>query len=267
MNRNLLRFELRLNRPVLIGCGLGLFLFQFLMVAFYLAARPDQYLTGVYKILPQAVKTLFGAEFLNPLEISGFLAFAFTHPFNLLLLCTSVVVPASRIATGRGEHASADLILSQPLSRRSVILSRMGAASAGAALMAACLWAGHYAGTAILPVETAPPRLPFLLVALNALLFLLAVQGAAFLIAAGARLRGTAVGLTIALLALMLFLRMAGEFWKPFEIPALASFLTYYVPARTVAAAALPLRDAAALAGIFLATSLAALVLFDRRDV
>jgi len=267
MNRHLLRFELRLARFTLICCGAGILLFQCLLVAFYAAARPDETLGGFFNLIPRGIKALFGGEYVNIISVSGFLAFGFTHPLSLLLLCTPIITLASRSASGGAEEGRMDLLLSHPLSRSTVILTRLAAGTVGCVVLVLCMWIGHLIGVILIPLPRRPETLPFVYAALNALLFLVAVQGVAFLAAAPMRLRGSAVGTSIAVLAVMFFLRLASQFWDLFDLPARLSLFTYYVPGKVVFENTLPWRDAGILLGFFTVTAALALRIFNHKDI
>lgn len=264
---NMLRFELRLSRFTLFCCAAGTFLFQGLLVAFYAAARPDENFGGLMKIVPRSITTLFGGDYLDILSVSGFLAYAFTHPLNLLLLCTPPIALASRTVTGGAEDGRTDLILSQPVSRTAVFLERLGAGVVCSAILVLCMWLGHLAGTALIDLPESPDRLPFVFCAVNALFFVLSIQGIAFFAAAASRLRGNAVGIAIGVLAVMFFLRLAGGFWDAFELPAQLSVFTYYIPARVVLNGALPADHIMVLTGFFALSAAAGLAVFNRKDI
>ena len=267
MNWNIIRFELRLSRRGALYCGLSLLAFQCLIVAFYAAARPDKTLTGLFKLVPKGLKALIGGDYLDPITVSGFLSFGFTHPVNLLLLITPLVALASRTASGGTDDGRTDLLLSRPLSRTAFLSSRMAAGAILSVLLVLFMWLGHLLGVLFIALPETPATVPFVYVALNALLFALAVEGIAFLAAALSTLRGTAVGFAIGLLAAMLFVRMAAQFWDLFERPAALSVFTYYVPGKIVFLKSFPLGHMATLFAFFLITSGLALGVFCKKDI
>ncbi len=267
MNGNIIRFELRLSRFGALCCGVSLLLFQCLIVAFYAAARPDKTLTGLFKLVPKGLMALIGGDYLDPITVSGFLSFGFTHPVNLLLLITPIVALASRTASGGAEEGRTDMLLSQPISRAAFLLSRITAGIVLSVFLILFMWVGHLLGALFIPLPEAPATIPFVYVSLNALLFVLAVEGIAFLAAAAATFRATAVGLAIGALAAMLFVRLAAQFWDLFELPAALSIFNYYIPGKVVFLRTFPLAHMAVLLLFFLATSGMALAVFCRRDV
>jgi ABC-2 type transport system permease protein len=267
MNANLFRFELRLSRVTLLSCSLGVAFFQFFLVVLYSTMRPGETLAGFFNLVPKSLKALFGGEYLDILSVNGFLSVLFTHPVNLLLLCTPVIAMATRTASGGAEEGRTDLILSQPVSRSAVLLSRFASGAAASLLLVLSMLAGHLAGTALIDLPETPDRLPFILAALNAYFFLLGVQGIAFLASAAVQLRSTAVGIIIAAVAFMFFLRLAAQFWDFFEIPAALSLFTYYIPSKVVFLRSIPWEDILSLAAFFAVGSAFALHIFNRKDI
>ncbi len=267
MNLHIIRFELRLNRLPLLFCAGGLLVFQFVFVAFYAATRPDETMTGLFDLVPQAFKNLVGGEYLDLLTISGFLAYGFTHPLNIFLFCTVAIALASRTASGGAEEGTTDLLLSQPLSRASLLASRMAAGACCCVVLVISMWLGHIVGVLTISLPATPERPPFVYAAVNALFFLFGIQSLAFLSAALVRLRSSAVGIAIFVIALMFFLRLAGELWDLFEVPALLSLFTYYVPGKVVSNASLPAGDLFVLALISVAASGLSFYIFSRKDI
>jgi ABC-2 type transport system permease protein len=264
---NVLKFELRLNRLTILLVSASLMLFQFVLIFFFKAARLDESMPNLFELIPKPIRALMGSSYVDLLTVKGFLSFGFTHPLSLLLICTGAIVMTSRSATGGAEGGITDLLLSQPISRSFLLLSRAAAAEAGGLCMIFCMWLGHLAGVTCIDLPADPPRMPYFLIAVNAYAFYLAVQGMGLLAAACSRHRASAVGLSIAVLAAMLFLRIAAQIWNAFEPLARLSFLTYFVPGKTVMSQAFPWSDVLVLLLFYLLTVAAALVVYNRRDI
>lgn len=267
MNFNLFRFELRLSRFTLWVIALGLLAFEFLLVAIFSGAQLDQNMAGIFKILPKAIRSLMGGAYVDLLTVKGFLAFGFTHPLALVLLCAGAITPASRSAVGSAGDGLTDMILAQPVSRIWVLLSRGAAGEVCGLFMVLGMWLGHLAGVTFIDLKTVPPRMPYFYVAVNAYAFFLAVQGLGFLAAVSSRRRAGAVGISIAVLAFMLFASLCGELWKGLDFVAYLSLLHYYVPGKVVYFETFPLADVAVLLGFYLASMGVALWIYHKRDM
>jgi ABC-type transport system involved in multi-copper enzyme maturation permease subunit len=266
--KNVFRFEIRLHRFTFLWCGLGVFLFQGVMVGFFAAFRPEEMLGVLFrKAAFKIFRSLLGGDYIDPMTVSGFLSFAFTHPLNLILLSAPVIAAASCTAAGGAEEGKTDFLLSQPLSRTALLTSRMAACVCGAVFMTLCMWLGHIVATTVIPLPELPGRLPFLYAAVNAFFLLLGIQGIAFLTAAGAANRSLAVGITIAVLAAMLLVQLGTQFWDPCRIVATVAVFTYYIPAKSVRFETLQWGDLAALSCFFLFLSGLALVVFRKKDI
>ncbi len=266
--KNVFRFEIRLHRFTFLWCGLGVFLFQGIMVGFFAAFRPEETLSVLFrKTAFKMLRPLFGGDYIDPMTVSGFLSFAFTHPLNLILLCAPIIAAASCTAAGGAEEGRTDLLLSQPLSRTALLTSRMAACICGAVFMTLCMWLGHIVATTVVPLPELPGRLPFFYAAINAFFLLLGIQGIAFLTACSTASRSLAVGITIAVLAAMLLLQIGAQFWDACRTIATVAVYTYYVPAKSVRFETVQWGDLAALSCFFLSLSGLALIVFRKKDI
>jgi ABC-type transport system involved in multi-copper enzyme maturation permease subunit len=267
LNLTLLRFELRLNRFTYGVVGLSLMALEFLLVAIFSAARLDQNLAGLYELLPKSIRSLLGGAYLDLLSVEGFLAFGFTHPLAIVLLCAGAIAPASRSAVGGAASGLTDLVLCHPAPRIWVLICRAGAGELAGLGMVFCMWLGHSLGVACIPLPAEPSRLPFLYIALNAYVLFLAVQGLGFLAAATVRFRTSAVGISIAVLVAMLFLSIAAEYWSPLKALPFLSLFNFYKPSKIVFFGVFPWGDIFWLLAFYLSTLGAGLVVFHRRDL
>jgi ABC-type transport system involved in multi-copper enzyme maturation permease subunit len=267
VNLNVLRFEFRLNRFAMVVISLSLLVFEFILVGFYSAARPDQNMIGILNLIPKSLRALAGDAYIDILSVNGFLAFGFTHPLAVFLLCTGAVIFSSRSATSGADNGLNDLILSHPVPRYWVLFCRAGSGEIGGFFMVCGLWLGHYLGTLVFDLPTAPMRQPFVYVAINAYLFFLAVLGLGHLAAALSKRRASAVGFCIAVLSVMFFLKISAQFWSFFDLVSHASILNYYVPGKVVMFKVFPWEDVLMLAAFYLVFMVSAVIIFNRRDI
>jgi ABC-type transport system involved in multi-copper enzyme maturation permease subunit len=267
MNLNAFWLELRLNRALAFWLGLGLLVFEFLLVVLVTAAELEESLSGLFQMIPKSIRALMGATYVDLLTPKGFLAFAFTHPVALLLICSGAVGFSSRSSIGRPGAGLTDMLAAQPLPRYLMIALRAAAGEVLGLFMILGMWAGHYLGVKVSGMTDPPASLPFLYVAMNAYAFFLAVQGLGFLTAVLSRRRASAVGISIGVLAFMLFLIVAAELWQPFSIPAHLSFLNFYKPGKTVSLENFPWLDVLVLLGYYLSFLVAAMAIFHKRDL
>ncbi|MFO0985454.1 MAG: hypothetical protein U1E76_27605 [Planctomycetota bacterium] len=266
MSRILLAFLARRSRTGTLMAVLGLLLFECALAGFYARTRPDQNLAPMLEMIPPAIRALLGSEELSLATESGFLAMGFAHPLALLLMGAIAILNASRLA-GDIEARTIDLYLTQPISRSGLLATHIALGAAAATLAAAAAFAGHRLGVLVFALPEPVAARPFLLVALNLALLVLALHALALGAATATNRRGIAVGIAVGALALMLFLRLAAQLWTAFEIPAFASYLTYYVPGRIVAQQSLAPRDVLALAGYAVAGYALAWTVFVKRDL
>jgi len=267
MNLNLFRFELRLNRFPVLVLALSLVAVQVSLVFLYTVVEQDR-MAGLLDIVPGPLRSIMDASFMDLLSVKGYLAFCFTPPLVLILLCSAALSISSRSAVGSVDDGLTDLILSQPVPRWFVILSRMAAGELLMLLIVFCMWAGQYIGTLLANLPSSPPRTPYIFIAVNAYAFTLAVKGLGFLIAVCSRRRANAVGVSIAVLAIMFFFTFCSNVWKPLKLFSGFSFFNYYVPGKVLfRGGTFPIWDVLALLSLYLLCAGAAVFIFQKRDM
>lgn len=266
MSLPLLKFFIRRGLLGSLLAALGLFGFEFIMVGFFSKARPDEHMGPLLEALPEPVRAALGNDQVSIVSPSGFLAMGFTHPVALALLATLALLNATRLSADI-ESRTIDLLLSQPVGRGRLLGSHIVVGLFAALLATTVAFAGHRTGVGTFSLPKEPSMRLFALISVNLGLFVLAVHALGLLASALAPRRAIAVGVSVGILIVMLFLRLAAEQWDLFKWPAYASFLTYYVPGGILARGALDPHDVMALGGFSLAGYLAAWGCFVRRDL
>jgi hypothetical protein len=267
VNLSVFFFEIRLSRFTAAVLTLSLMALELLLVVVFSAADLDKNLNGLFEMLPSPVRALMGGSYVDLLSARGFLAFGFTHPLALVLLCAGAITPASRTAVEGAGTGLTDMILSQPVPRTWVLFSRAAAGELMGLFIVAGMWLGHRIGVCITALPSEVPVLPYLYVSINAYALFLAVQGLAMLLAVLSRRRAGAVGLALGLLVFMLFLTVAAEIWKPFTIPSYLSFLSFYQPGKVIFENTFPALEVAVLLGYYVFLLGCALAIYHRRDM
>ncbi len=205
---------------VLLVC-VGLVAWAFLMPVIYatfgrqLAAVLD---TG---IIPAPFLRLLGAD---PFSLTGAVALGWVHPFGIALF---VVLPAglgALMIAGERQRGTLEILLSRPLSRRTLYLTHLVTLALFAALAVAGAIAGTLAGAARYGVggELDAGDLAFL--AINTWLFLVAIGAVALAASASFDRVGAPVGIAIAGLLLGYLLEVLGTIWPD------AAWLQPYTP-------------------------------------
>jgi ABC-2 type transport system permease protein len=270
VNAGVLRFAFRRSRLVLglsgvFMLGLGIF-----FAAFYAGVRPDETMAEFMKGLPPAFQTMFdllGGKYIDLVTPRGFLAMTCTHPLVLLTICAAVVTIASRGLAAEIGAGTIDLLLTHPVRRGALVAANTIVLATAAVLLAFALWCGHLIGVNVFPVPLEGYAGLFLPVAVHCALFGLFMGMLSLLVSSCAASRGRAVGVTVILIGVFLFIHVGATFYSRIEWMKRYTPFGYYEPARVVKAGGLLIEDALFLAGGAVALLIAASVIFRARQI
>lgn len=255
---------LRDYRRSLLWWGLGVVGFVALYAAIYPTVRDLPDIDDLLDSYPEALRAFIGAS--GDLDLSspeGYLqteAFSFLLP--LLFLIFGIGAGAAAIA-GEEERGTMELLLAQPLSRRRLVLEKVGAVTAALLLLAVALWLALWLGALAVDMEIAAGRLAAGTVSL--VLLALVFTMLTLLVGAVTGSRGRAIGVAASLALAAYVLDSLAVLVEALEtVQPLSPFYLYR--------AAEPLRDGLdpvhALVLLALAVGFAALAVpaFERRD-
>ena len=217
---------------------------------------------------PDFIRQAFGSSFLPMLSFSGIVTLGFFHFAVITFLVGLAIAIATEPASEVEAHFN-DVLMARPLTR-SVPILRSGVLVA-AVSVATCgaMCAGTWAGLAMFAPEGTPWPRPRLILSLGALLAALMFcwGGVALAIGSLSRRRGIA-GTLAGLAAFALFLLdVVARVWSPARGLGRLSPFHYFDPLRLVAGASLAWKDLMVLLAIGLAAFIAALVIYNRRDL
>jgi ABC-2 type transport system permease protein len=260
--------SLRRFRGVLIGLGLILAAFQFLLtqVAAYLARQSAFSLLST--LIPEFARTAAGPSALAFMSFSGIVGLGYFHPVVLAALISLMIAIATEPAA-EVEARFVDLVLSRPLARADIIVRTIivliVAATGTLTLMIAGTWAGL---TCCVPAEAERPSLVLLLtLATNLAAIALCWAGVALALAAGARRRAGAGAVAGALALGAYLLDYIGRVWEPASGISRLSPFHYFEPMALVLGAPLNVRHVTGLLAVALAGMVTGMVTFAKRDV
>lgn len=255
---------LREQRRSLLWWTLGLASVIALTVAFYPWIRDDPALAELGEDLPESLRALFAGGELDIASPAGYLnsqVFALTAP--LLLLVFAIGAGAGAVA-GEEERGQLDLVLAQPLRRRSYVVQRLLALGALVVALGAVLFATVVLGSRIVGLEIASGRV----LAASVSVTLLTLLFGALALAVGAVRPGRARAIAVA----------AGLAVTAWLLDGLAQFVGVLETARPLspyyqALGRNPLREGALwgewalLAGAIVVLAIAGALGLERRDV
>lgn len=265
MLRTVLGKTLSEQRRSLLWWGIGLFLAGASYAPFYPsilenAKTLEQYMNSMPDFLKEAFLGA-SADFTSP---AGYLNTELFNFFAPLLLLLFAIGAGARAIAGEEERQTLDILLSTPIPRRRVVIHKFGAMLVAGALLSVLLWLS-------VPLTGPPFDLNPSLVDLTAavfMCFLLAMAFGAIALAIGAATgrRSLAVGVTAGIAAGAYLLDLLVPAIDSIEFLQLLSPFHYYLGAEPMMRG-LDVGNSLVLAGIAAVAFVAAVVLFERRDL
>ena len=160
MRPSILRRSLLDSRRATAWWSFGLVVLVAMIVAVYPAIHRNRSLTKLVRDYPEALKAFIGfggaVDYTTAAGYLGTELFSFMVP--LLLLVVGIGAGARAIA-GDERAGTFDLLLANPISRRRVVLERLGALATELLALVFVLWAALAIGTALAGMDIAVGRL------------------------------------------------------------------------------------------------------------
>jgi ABC-2 type transport system permease protein len=217
--------------------GLCVLLFAFAWVYVWLISRIE--LPALLQLLTAALKDferLSGVPFAEVATPEGRIALAFVDPLVHLTVIVWAISRGSDSVSGELERGTMELLLAQPISRLSIILSKSLVTVAGLLFIGLALWCGMAVGIALIVEETervwaamyVPPTL-------NVLGLGFAIAGITTLASSLDRYRWRTVGIMGAFYAVAVVLKVIGRMAPGWEPVGYASVFWAFEPQRLLA--------------------------------
>jgi ABC-2 type transport system permease protein len=200
-------------------------------------------------------------------DASSLIGFLHIELFSMILPAAIVAFAAgmaSGFTAGEESRGTIDLLLSYPISRRRVVLEKWLAVALGCVVIVVVLWVLALVGAAISASELPPDRLAAALVML--VLLGLAFGDIALTISAFTGNRGTAIGVTVALLVAMYLVDALASIVDGLGAIRPLSLFRYYMDGDPLRYGLNP-GDAAVLAAVAAFFLVLAVIAFERRDL
>lgn len=261
----LLSHHWRRHRVALALLCLGMGVFEWIITR--VAPSPEQasFLRNLLSLAPGTVLQAIGEQITGNLSPRGFVAFGYVHPFPLLMMAVwAVRVPSGALAREMGQ-GTMDLIAARPVARSSQVAAALVALLAGLLGVVLAAWVGSALGLTMRRIPELSAR-EFLPVALMAWMLFAAWGAVALLISAARRDGGHAISITAGIMAASFALDYLARAWQPIHGLRPLSLFAYYDP-QAVLRAGLVTRDLAVLAAVAVVATIAAFVVFARRDL
>jgi len=265
MNLNLVQRSILDRRISLIIYALGVAAYGILMTSIWPSMADDlSTLEQLWENYPEGLKTVFGAD-IPFTRFDGFLTLEY---FTIMWIIIGVAFSAS-VATGAlaGEidKGTMELLLAQPVSRVSVVLSKMLFHAAGLAFLIAATMIPLKLGALVIDAELSTRGVAAL--SLLLFFFVMSFGSLGFLFSAWFSDRGRAVFAVVGLLIFAYALDILAKFNDFIGNFHFLSLFRYYDPYPYMHSATIDWSDLAVYAGISLTASALAAFHFRRRDI
>ena len=261
--RTLVGHHWRLHHRPLLPMAAALALFQYLLTQIAPAPNETSWIAGMLALMPQQMRDLAGGD-LAFASTEGFLSTGYQHPFFLLLLSAWAIRVSSASLAGEIGRGTMDLLGSRPVRRVEQVWAATCSIAVGLALVVGAAWAGTAIGLVVRPLGVS--AWPFLRVAGAAWLLFMAWGAVGVLASATQREAGPAIAWTSGIMAVSFVLEYLSRIWTLIEPLRSLSLFAYYHPPEIVRTG-LGIFNALCLASAALALTLAAIVVFRRRDL
>ncbi len=152
MNRAVLKKEIRDAFWLLAGCAGVMFGFMWLFVYLTSFIATTAFVDFLGS-LPEDMHGMAGITLQEAASWPGRLSLAFVDPTVVLISAIWSIARGSNAVSGPLDRGTLEMVLAQPVSRLSVLLTHSSVTLFGCALIAVCAWLGICAGIATVSVE------------------------------------------------------------------------------------------------------------------
>ena len=207
-------------------------------------------LSGILNQVPfvrSMLTALLGTELGNQINARTMQAFLWVHPVVLALLWAHEIALCTRMPAGEIDRGTIDVLLSLPVSRRTVYVGESMVWLASGILILAMGLLGHRLAAPAMSAPTRPDLWTAVLVVANLYCVYVAVGGIAFLVSALSDRRGRAMAIVFGIVLASFLLNFVAQFWEPARQVAFLGIMEYYQPAKILQNGDFPGGDVAVL--------------------
>ncbi|MEI7743067.1 MAG: ABC transporter permease subunit [Chloroflexota bacterium] len=217
----LLRRAIRASRGRLAVVALALLAWSYLLPVIYVTFGRQMASLLDADIIPKPFLRLLGAD---PFSLDGAVALGWVHPIAIGLQVLLPIGLGAYAIAGERQRGTLEVILSRPVSRRSLLLTQVVVLFLVAAATTAAAIAGTVAGAAVYGVAGDLDARELLVLGCNTVLLLVALGAIALAASAASDRLAPALGIGLAVLLVGYLLDVLGTLWPD------AAFLQPYSP-------------------------------------
>jgi ABC-type transport system involved in multi-copper enzyme maturation permease subunit len=264
----LVEHSLHRIRAVLVGLGLLLAGFQFLLTQIAAYLLRTSAFGQLSMLVPDFIRSLAGPSTLAFMSFAGIVGFGYFHPIVIAAVVALMIAIATEPAA-EVETRFVDLTLARPLTRTNVITRTLLVLAVAGFTVLGLMMGGTWTGLACCTPVDAPRPSPRLIAALAISLAAIMVcwAGVTLAIAAAARRRAAAGAVAGVCTLAAYLLDYVGRAWEPARAASVLSPFHYFEPMSLVAGQPLSAGDLSVLVGIGTISTAVAYIVFARRDI
>lgn len=255
------------HRIGLLAVSVGLFLMSLIIVYTFDELGGLDALADFFESLPAPMTAMFRAQAGFGSSVTSYIALDYRHPVYIVAGLAFVLSVSSGAAAREIERGTALMLLASPIPRWRYLAAKVGVVIVGTVIIVAMSWLGSMAGVLLTGLGDDVEGGTLVLAQVNTLGVLLASGGLAMLLSAVNSDGGRTVSVAAGILTVMYFLDFVGAIWGPAEPLAPLSLFYYFDPLAVATGGSTLLRDVLVLFGVGLVGFVAALILFQRRDI
>lgn len=266
MNLNLLWRSIA-DKRVSIGIyALGVAAYGILILAIWPSLRENvALLDQLWQTYPEAIRRAFGGESLQFATFDGFISVEYFNQMWVIIMIAFCISTATGAIAAEIEKGTMGLLISQPISRRSILVTRHFFFALGTLSLIAATFIPIALGA---PLVSGDIRyLGLLALVLPSFLFFAAVGSITFLFSAMFSSRGRAIFASLGIIIFCYALDILAKINDSVAKVHFASIFYYWDPYRYLHKLDFAWGDIAVLSGIILVSTAAAVTWFERRDI
>jgi ABC-type transport system involved in multi-copper enzyme maturation permease subunit len=250
------------HRVPLAAITLAIALFHLLLTRVAPSPNEMSWMSMLLSSLPPEMRSLMGNE--TALSSGGFLAFAYVHPFFILLLSVWVVRVTTASFAAEIGRGTMDLLAARPVPRWQFVTAAFLTVSAGLAIVLLTAWGMTTVGMKLRDLDGSPQA--FFRIVLVAWLLFSAWGAIGIAISATRRDAGPATAVTTGVIAGSFVLDYLARLWAPIARLRPLSLFRYYEP-QAILAGGVSKPSLLVLGLVMVSVIATALVLANRRDL
>ncbi|MEK7447437.1 MAG: ABC transporter permease subunit [Patescibacteria group bacterium] len=265
MNKHIIKKTLKQNWKPLFWYGVSLFSYTWIIVSIYPSIAKTSGYEEVLKNFPKEMLTIFGIDADFNMNFASYAGGEYLSLMFPLILGAYIASFATRFITKEIESGQISNLLSQPISRVSIYLSRVVAFIMGVCLLVVLTfipmpllsriydytigWSGIY-------------KVTFM-----SILFALAYGGISFLFSALFSDRGKSLGISLGFFIISYLVYVLGSINKTIKNYDWLSIFKYYRPVDALKDKAIDQGDVFILLAVFIVATILGLLWFRKRDI